>query len=156
VTEVATTLDLNDLCASPDQPIAVSGWVEITQERIDTFAQVTGDAQWIHTDPVRAASSPFGSTIAHGFLTLSLLGHMASDAMSVPGAAIVVNYGLNRVRFIAPVPAGSRIRAHFAVAALSPFDRGLQVAWNVTVEREGAQRPCCAAEWLVRYYTTVA
>jgi acyl dehydratase len=147
------TVHLGDLVARPDQPIAVSGWVEVTQARIDAFAQVTGDAQWIHTDAARALHSPFGGTVAHGFLTLSLLSQMASDALAVAGAPMVVNYGLNKVRFIAPVPAGSRIRAHFGVAGLTPFDGGLQVAWAVSIERDGAPKPVCAAEWIVRYYT---
>ena len=146
------TLNISDLVAQPDEPIAVSDWITISQATIDGFAEVTGDTQWIHTDPVRAAGSPFGAPIAHGFLTLSLISRMLSNAVPVAGAATVVNYGLNKVRFIEPVPAGSRVRARFAVADLQPLDRGVQVAWQVTVERESASRPCCAAEWLVRYY----
>jgi acyl dehydratase len=148
---MAKTLAFADLAVHPDHPIAVSEWIEISQPLIDGFAMVTGDAQWIHTDPARAADSPFGSTIAHGFLTLSLFSRMLSTALSVSGAAMTINYGLNKVRFIEPVPAGSHVRGTFAVADLQPFDRALQVTRRVTVEREGASRPCCAAEWLVRY-----
>jgi acyl dehydratase len=147
-----TVLNLAELVVQPDEPIGVSNWVEVSQHMIDAFAAMTGDAQWIHTDPVRAAGSPFGAPIAHGFLTLSLISRMLSDAVPVAGASMKVNYGLNKVRFIEPVPAGSRIRGRFAVADLQPVDRGVQVAWLVTVERQGASRPCCAVEWLVRYY----
>jgi len=147
-----TALNFAQLVVQPDEPIGVSDWVEVSQDMIDAFATTTGDTQWIHTDPVRAAASPFGAPIAHGFLTLSLITRMLSDAVQVAGAAMAVNYGLNKVRFIDPVPAGSRIRARFAVADLQPLDRGVQVAWQVTIEREDGSRPCCAAEWLVRYY----
>jgi len=149
---MATALNLAQLVVRPDEPIGVSDWVDVSQEMIDAFAATTGDTQWIHTDPVRAAGSPFGAPIAHGFLTLSLISRMLFNAVPVAGAATVVNYGLNKVRFIEPVPAGSRVRARFAVADLQPLDRGVQVAWQVTIERESASRPCCAAEWLVRYY----
>jgi acyl dehydratase len=145
-------LNLAQLVVRPDEPIGVSNWTDVSQDAIDAFAALTGDHQWIHTDPVRAAASPFGVPIAHGFFTLSLISRMLSDAVPVAGAAMVVNYGLNKVRFIDPVPAGSRIRGRFAVAGLQPLDRGVQVAWQVTVERDGGSRPCCAVEWLVRYY----
>jgi acyl dehydratase len=147
-----TALDLAQLVVQPGEPIGVSDWVEVSQAMIDAFAATTGDTQWIHTDCVRAAGSSFGAPIAHGFLTLSLISRMMSGAVPVAGATMVVNYGLNKVRFIDPVPAGSRIRARFAVADLQSLDRGMQVTWQVTVEREGASRPCCAVEWLVRYY----
>lgn len=147
------TLNISDLVAQPDEPIAVSDWIAISQATIDGFAEVTGDTQWIHTDPVRAASrSPFGGTIAHGFLTLSLLSRMVSNAVAIGDATLIVNYGLNRVRFIDPVRSGSRIRGRFAVAELLPFDGGTQVTWNVTVERESGLKPCCVAQWVVRYY----
>src|SRR5215207_7874883 len=108
---MAARLNVHDLVAQPDEPIAVSDWIEISQATIDRFAEVTGDPQWIHTDPARAAtSSLFGGTIAHGFLTLSLISQMVSNAMTLGGATLVVNYGLNRVRFIDPVRSGSRIR----------------------------------------------
>jgi acyl dehydratase len=149
---MATSLDLADLVIRPDEPIAVSDWVEVTQQAIDAFANVTGDSQWIHTDPVRAAGSPLASTVAHGFLTLSLFTRLLSNAVSLAGVSMAVNYGLNKVRFIEPVPAGSRIRAAFAIGDVQPVDRAVQVTWRVTIDREGAARPCCAAEWLVRYY----
>jgi acyl dehydratase len=133
--------------------VAVSDWLEVTQERINLFAEATGDRQWIHTDPERAArESPFGQAIAHGFLTLSLLSELGRTAMSVGGVRMGINYGLNRVRFVAPVPAGSRVRGRFKLAALEEIKGGVQATWEVTVEREGGSKPCCAAEWLVRYH----
>lgn len=133
--------------------VAVSDWLEVTQERINLFAEATEDRQWIHIDPERAArESPFKQTIAHGFLTLSLLSELSQLAMSVGGLKMGINYGLNRVRFITPVPAGARIRGRFTLAALEEIKGGAQATWSVTVEREGGEKPCCAAEWLVRYY----
>ena len=133
--------------------VAVSDWLEVTQERINLFAEATEDRQWIHTDPERASrESPFGQTIAHGFLTLSLLSELGRMAMSVGGVRMGINYGLNRVRFVAPVPAGSRIRGRFKLAALEETKGGVQATWEVTVEREGGNKPSCVAEWLVRYH----
>jgi len=133
--------------------VALSEWVEVSQERIDAFAGATEDRQWIHTDPERAArESPFRGTIAHGFLTLSLLSELGRTAMKVGGVRMGINYGLNRVRFVAPVPAGSRIRGRFTLAALEEIRGGAQATWEVSVEREGGDKPCCVAEWLVRYY----
>ena len=133
--------------------VAVSVWLEVSQARIDRFAEATEDRQWIHTEPERAArESPFGGTIAHGFLTLSLLSELGWTAMKVNGVRMGINYGLNRVRFVSPVPAGSRIRGRFTLAALEEFRGGAQATWGVTVEREGGDKPCCVAEWLVRYY----
>jgi len=133
--------------------VAVSDWFAVTQERINEFAEATEDRQWIHTDPERATrESPFKEPIAHGFLTLSLLSELMKKAMSVDGVRMGVNYGLNRVRFIAPVPAGSRIRGRFTLKALEEIKGGAQGVWEVTVERDGGDKPCCAAEWLVRYY----
>jgi len=135
------------------QEVAVSDWFAVTQERINEFAEATEDRQWIHTDPERAArESPFKEPIAHGFLTLSLLSELLKRSMSVSGVRMGINYGLNRVRFIAPVPAGSRIRGRFSLMALEEIKGGAQGTWNVTVERDGGDKPCCAAEWLVRYY----
>jgi len=132
---------------------AVSDWLEVSQERINQFAEATGDRQWIHVDPERAArESPFRQAIAHGFLTLSLLSELGRTAMSVGGVRMGINYGLNRVRFISPVPAGARIRGRFTLSALEEIKGGAQATWDVTIEREGGERPCCAAEWLVRYY----
>ena len=151
---MATLLALADLVVRPDEPIATSDWLEVTQSQIDAFATVTRDEQWIHTDPVRAAQSPFGTTIAHGFLTLSLLTQLMTSAFSVAGASMLVNYGLDRVRFTAPVAAGSRIRARFAVGALTTVGGGVQVTWHVTIENDRARRPCALVEWLVRYYVS--
>ena len=132
---------------------AVSDWLEVSQERINQFAEATEDRQWIHTDPERAArESPFKQTIAHGFLTLSLLSELMKRAVSVAGVRMGLNYGLNRVRFVAPVPAGSRLRGRFKLAAVEEVKGGAQATWEVTVEREGGDKPCCVAEWLVRYY----
>ena len=150
-------IDIQDLGALRDrigQEIAVSDWIEITQERIDQFAEATDDRQWIHLDTARAAAeSPFRTTIAHGFLTLSLVSTLVRRAMSFGDVRLAINCGVNRVRFIAPVPAGSRIRARFSPAALEEAGGGVQVAWAITIEREGAEKPCCVAEWLVRYYS---
>ena len=133
--------------------VGVSEWLEVSQERILRFAEATEDRQWIHTDPERAArESPFGGAIAHGFLTLSLLSELGRTALSVGGVRMGINYGLNRVRFVSPVAAGSRIRGRFTLAALEEVRGGVQAAWKVSVEREGSERACCVAEWLVRYY----
>jgi acyl dehydratase len=133
--------------------VAVSDWLAVSQERINQFAESTEDRQWIHVDPERAArESPFKETIAHGFLTLSLLSELGKRAMSVGGVRMGINYGLNRVRFVSPVPAGSRIRARFTLALVDDIRGGVQATWNVTVEREGGEKPSCVAEWLVRYY----
>ncbi len=135
------------------QEVATSDWLEVSQERINQFAESTEDRQWIHVDPERAArESPFKETIAHGFLTLSLLSELGKRAMSVGGVRMGINYGLNRVRFVSPVPAGSRIRGRFTLATVEEINGGVQATWNVTVEREGSEKPCCVAEWLVRYY----
>ncbi len=135
------------------QEVATSDWLEVTQERIIQFAEATEDRQWIHVDAERAArESPFKGPIAHGFLTLSLLSELMRLAVSVGGVRMGINYGLNRVRFVAPVPAGSRIRGRFTLSALEEIKGGVQATWGVTVEREGEAKPCCAAEWLVRYY----
>jgi acyl dehydratase len=133
--------------------VAVSDWLEVTQERINQFAESTEDRQWIHVDPERAArESPFKETIAHGFLTLSLLSALGKRAMSVGGVRMGLNYGLNRVRFVSPVPAGARIHGRFTLATVEEIKGGVQATWSVTVEREGSEKPCCVAEWLVRYY----
>jgi len=133
--------------------VAVSDWLEVSQERINQFAESTEDRQWIHVDAERAArESPFKETIAHGFLTLSLLSELSKRAMSVGGVRMGINYGLNRVRFVRPVPAGSRIRGRFTLVALEEIKGGVQATWGVTVERDGGDKPCCVAEWLVRYY----
>ena len=133
--------------------VGISEWLQVSQERIDQFAEATEDRQWIHLDVDRASrESPFKTTIAHGFLTLSLLSRLIKLALRLEGISMTINYGLNRVRFISPVPAGSRIRGRFVLASVEEIDNGVQVVWNVTVEGEGREKPCCVAEWLLRYY----
>ena len=133
--------------------VGVSEWLGVSQERIDQFADATEDRQWIHLDVDRASrESPFKTTIAHGFLTLSLLSRLIKLALRLEGISMTINYGLNRVRFVSPVPAGSRIRGRFVLASVEEIDNGVQVVWNVTVECEGREKPCCVAEWLLRYY----
>lgn len=144
---------LADLQPLLGQLVATSEWITVTQERIDQFAQATGDLQWIHVDPKRAAAGPFGTTIAHGFLTLSLLPEMGASAFSVNGVRMGVNYGLNKVRFPAPVPAGSRLRGHFKLIGYETIEGGAQVTVEVTMEREGSTKPVCVAESLSRRYT---
>ncbi|HEY6862360.1 MAG TPA: MaoC family dehydratase [Burkholderiales bacterium] len=133
--------------------VAVSDWFALTQDRIREFADATGDHQWIHVDEARAAKeSPYRGTVAHGFLTLSLLPHLLGQAIDLRGARMGVNYGLNRARFTGPVPAGSRVRARFALAACEDIPNGVQTTWTVTVEREGDAKPVLVAEWLTRRY----
>ena len=127
-----------------------TAWREIAQDRIDAFAAATDDSQWIHTDPERAASGPFGTTIAHGVLTLSLCVPLLEEVLHVDGYRLTINYGLNRVRFPAPVPAGSRVRARFRVASVEEVQGGDQALLEATVEREGAAKPVCVAELVVR------
>jgi acyl dehydratase len=134
------------------QEIGLSDWIEVDQRRIDQFAEATGDHQWIHVDPVRAAAGPFKTTIAHGFLTLSLLPEMFASAFEVGDTRMGVNYGLNRVRFPSPVPVGSRLRGIFKLLAYEPLDGGAQLAIEVTMEREGSAKPVCVAESLTRRY----
>jgi len=135
------------------QEVGVSPWVDVTQERIDTFARAIDDFQWIHVDPARAKGSPFGGTIAHGFLTRSLLSHLSERTFGFSDRKMGVNYGLNRVRFTAPVPSGSRVRARFTLQKFEKLaDGGIQVTWNTVVEREGADKPVLVAEWLGRHY----
>jgi acyl dehydratase len=133
--------------------VAVSDWFMLAQDRIREFAEATGDHQWIHVDAERAAKeSPYGTTVAHGFLTLSLLPHLLAQAIEIRGARMGVNYGLNRVRFTGPVPAGARVRARFTLAACEDIAQGVQTTWTVTVEREGEPKPVLVAEWLTRRY----
>ena len=148
------TIHATELPGLVGQEVAVSGWLEVGQERIGQFAEATGDRQWIHLDTERArVESPYGATIAHGFLTLSLLSAMASEALRVEGDfRLRVNYGFNRVRFPAPVVAGSRIRARFALNALREIEGGIETTWGVTVETEGGGKPCLSAEWITRAY----
>jgi acyl dehydratase len=136
------------------QEVAVGEWFAVEQSRVDLFADATGDHQWIHLDAARARTeSPYGSTIAHGFLTLSLLSQLSRECVEIQGDfKMRINYGLNRVRFPAPVPAGSRIRARFTLHGVTEIDQGYQVVWAVTVDVEGARKPALYAEWLVRLY----
>jgi acyl dehydratase len=129
-----------------------SSWTEVTQERIDAFADATGDHQWIHVDPERAAEGPFGTTVAHGYLTLSLVTAASYEVLPSDEDAMAINYGLNRVRFPAPVPVGSRLRTSFAVDAVDEADWGTQVTMSATVARDGGDKPVCVAELLFRYY----
>ena len=133
--------------------IEPSDWQVITQERIDLFAQAAGDDQWIHVDPVRAAKdSPYGVTIAHGFLTLSLLSRFFIDTILIEGVTLAINYGVNKVRFTDPVLVNSRLRAHFTLLSLEEIKGGVQITWSVSVEQEGKERPCLIAEWVSRRY----
>jgi acyl dehydratase len=130
-----------------------SGWLEVTQERIDRFAEATGDDQWIHVDPEKAAQGPFGTTIAHGFLTLSLMVKFQIETR--PGSGryrMGINYGVNKVRFPAPVPVGSRIRGHFEILEVEEIEGGIQVVTKGTIEREGEEKPVCVAEMVSRHY----
>ena len=144
---------LASLQARVGQHLATSPWVLIDQQRIDLFAQATGDHQWIHVDPVRAAAGPFGTPIAHGFLTLSLLPELAASAMHIDDVKMGVNYGLNRVRFMAPVPVGSRLRGQIRLKAYEPIEGGAQLTMEVSIEREGAVKPVCVAEAVSRRFT---
>ena len=144
---------IRSLEARVGQEVGVSPWVEITQERIDTFAKAIEDFQWIHVDPARAKSSPFGGTIAHGFLTLSLLSHLSEATFSFSDRKMGINYGLNRVRFTSPVPVGSRVRARFTVLKFEEIENnGVQVTWSTHIEIDGASKPALVAEWLGRHY----
>ena len=135
------------------QELAVSDWITITQEQVNQFAQATGDHQWIHVDVERAKVGPFGGPIAHGFLTLSLLPRFFESSMEIVQSRMGVNYGLNRVRFMAPVPVGSRLRARMKLLGCQPIDKGgMQMTWEVTVEREGLAKPVCVAESIALRY----
>ena len=142
----------DDLPAHVGQVLAESDWLTVDQQRIDRFAQATGDHQWIHVDPVRAAQGPFGATIAHGLLTLSLLPVLFESAFEVTGSRMGVNYGFNKVRFTAPVPVGSRLRGRFRLLACDAIDGGVQLTTEVTIEREGSAKPVCVAESVARRY----
>ena len=143
---------LADLPALLGQEIAVSDWLTVTQERINQFAEATGDHQWIHVDVERAKGSPFKSTIAHGFLTLSLLPLFTQQCIRMPSVRMGVNYGLNKVRFPSPVPAGSRLRGRFTLKEVEPVEGGVQMTLTATIEREGGDKPVCIAESVSRRY----
>jgi len=144
---------LKELQGREGEEIGVSPWLEVTQERVDTFARAIDDFQWIHVDRERAAKSQFGGTIAHGFLSLSLLSHLAESTFSFADRRMGINYGLNRVRFTSPLKTGARVRARFRLLKLEKLqDDGMQVTWNVTMEAEGEPKPVLVAEWLGRHY----
>jgi acyl dehydratase len=145
-------LTLAELDRRVGQEVAVSPWIEILQDRVDEFAKATGDFQWIHVDQDRAKQSPFGGTIAHGFLTLSLLPMLTEMAFTVTDRTMGINYGLNKVRFTSPVLVGSKIRARFTLIRLDKLDGGVQTTWTVVVEREGHDKPAMVAETISRHY----
>jgi len=144
---------LADLQALVGQELGCSDWLQVDQARIDLFAEATGDRQWIHTDPARAAAGPFGATVAHGFLTLSLLPVLFETGFVIDDIRMGVNYGLNRVRFAAPVRAGSRLRGRFRLLAYEPLDGGAQLTVESVIELEGSAKPACVAESVSRRYT---
>ena len=141
-----------DLQSLIGEELGVSDWITVTQERIQLFADATGDHQWIHLDAERAAKGPFGTTIAHGFMTLSLLPEMSASAFEVRDTRMGVNYGLGKVRFMAPVPSGSRLRGRFRLLKYEALEGGAQLTVEVTMQREGHEKPVCVAESLVRRY----
>jgi acyl dehydratase len=152
------TIKLESLQSLKDyvgREIATTGWFRMTQERISQFAEATGDRQWIHIDPERAQrESPYGAAIAHGFLTLSLMSHFMREAIQLPGSVKrTINYGLNRVRFPAPVRAGEKIRARVRLQSLRELPDSFEAVFEITIEAEGGEKPCCAAEWILRYYS---
>ena len=149
----AVRLPLGGLAAHAGREVGVSDWLPITQTRIDQFAEATGDDQWIHLDAARAAAeSPHGATIAHGFLTLSLVTALLQQTIVVDDAGMVINCGCDRVRFVSVVPAGSRIRGRFTLAAIEDKAEAVQVTWGVVIEREGHEKPSVVLDWKVRYY----
>jgi acyl dehydratase len=150
---MATVVDtLADLAPLVGTSLGSSAWVEVDQARIDTFADATDDHQWIHTDPERAADGPFGTTIAHGYLTLSLLIPLWSELLEVREVRTKVNYGLGKVRFPAPVPVGSKVRATATLAALDPVPGGVQLTIDAVIERDGADKPVCVAQPIFRFF----
>jgi acyl dehydratase len=147
-----TAISLGELESRVGHEVAVSPWLEIAQDRIDQFAKATEDFQWIHLDAERAKQSPFGGTIAHGFLTLSLLPKLTESAFEITGRKMSVNYGLNKVRFTAPVPSGSKIRGRFTLLKVEPIEGGVQTTWKTVVERDGSDKPVMVAETISRHY----
>ncbi|MEW2411764.1 MaoC family dehydratase [Streptomyces griseoviridis] len=141
-----------ELKAAVGEQLGYTDWLEVDQKRIDLFAEATGDHQWIHVDPEKAAAGPFGTTIAHGYLTLSLLPLFGPQLLAVEGVRMGVNYGTNKVRFPAPVPVGSRLRATARINGIEDVTGGIQVTVGFTVERDGGEKPVCVAESVSRYY----
>jgi acyl dehydratase len=152
VRAMRTITGLDGLKQAEGEVLGTSDWHEVTQDAIDDFADVTGDHQWIHVDPERAKDTPFGGTIAHGYYTLSLAPMLSNEIFAMDGFAFAVNYGLNKVRFPAPVPVGSKVRASAKVAKLEDVPGGAQMTLELTFEREGGEKPVCVAETLVRVY----
>ena len=148
-----TGITLAELAGSGERDFGASKWVTVDQKHIDLFADATGDHQWIHVDPERAKAGPFGTTIAHGFMTLALLPEMSASAIHVDDVRMGVNYGLNKVRFTAPVPSGSRVRGHFKLLEFERLEGGAQLTYEVRMEREGSDKPVCIAESVARRYT---
>ena len=130
--------------------VAVTDWLTVTQQRIDDFAKAADDYQWIHVDPERAAKSPFGSTIAHGFLTMSLLSRFIYEATEIKSVRMGINYGMNRLRFVSPVKVNAEIRARFTLASVEDLKDGVQTIWNVVIEIKGSEKPALIAEWVTR------
>ena len=145
---------LAELAACVGQEVAVSDWITITQQQVNTFADATGDHQWIHVDAEKAKAGPFGGTIAHGFLTLSLLPRFLESSIVINDVRMGINYGLNKVRFINPVLVGSRLRARMSLAASENIENnGKQMVWDITIEIEGKDKPACVAQAVIRSYT---
>lgn len=142
----------DELRAAAGEQLGASDWMTIEQQRVNAFADATEDHQWIHIDPQRAAAGPFGTTIAHGFLTLSLLPHLIDQTYRVEGTTMVINYGLNKVRFPAPVPVGSEVRADIVLAEATEVTGGLQLVIRATLQIEGSAKPGCVADWVTRVY----
>jgi acyl dehydratase len=151
MTAATVFANLDAVAAGVGRHLGYSDWLEITQERIDTFAEATGDHQWIHVDAKRAAEGPFGTTIAHGYLTMSLSNLFLPQIVDVQGISMGINYGVNKVRFPAPVPVGSRVRGGASLAAAEPIAGGLQTTIVITIEIEGGAKPACVIEALSRY-----
>jgi len=150
MTDTNPTID--DLVDKVGEPLGESGWLDITQERINTFADATDDHQWIHVDPERAAEGPFGGPIAHGYLTLSLIVPLLTDMLQVEGVSMALNYGLNKVRFPTPVPVGSKVRLNASLAGVEEVAGGVQVLIDCLVEIDGGTKPACAAQAVYRLY----
>jgi acyl dehydratase len=148
-----TLSGIDDIKAKVGEELGVSSWHEVTQQDIDTFADVTGDHQWIHVDVERAKQTPFGGTIAHGYYTLSLVPKFTYELFSVEGFAFGLNYGVNKVRFPAPLPVGSKVRMRATLSSVEDVPGGIQVMTTCTLEREGGDKPVCVAETLARFYT---
>jgi len=150
---VKTFRTLSDLAAHVGQEVAVSDWILVTQEQVNQFAQATGDHQWIHVDVARATAGPFGGPIAHGFLTLSMLPRFFEQALMIEQSGMGINYGLNKVRFMAPVPVGSRLRGRLTLVSSDLIDNnGVQMVWDVVIEKEGSAKPACVAQTVSRRY----